>query len=141
MNYSDKLKSPLWQKKRLEILKANKWKCKLCKDEETTLHVHHNSYEQGREPWEYPNSNFTVLCEHCHFEVENLKKDDDKFNINYIQIYKITTWINAPKVVFIKNIHQRITILKIYDNNLKCIQELYFGRIIDQKKISKIFKN
>jgi hypothetical protein len=141
MNYSDKLKSPLWQKKRLEILKANKWKCKLCKDEETTLHVHHNSYEQGREPWEYPNSNFTVLCQFCHFEIENLKKTNKKLDINDIEIYKITTWINAPKVVFIKNIHQRITILKIYDNNLKCIQELYFGRIIDQKKISKIFKN
>ena len=124
MNYSDKLKSPLWQKKRLEILKANKWKCKLCKDEETTLHVHHNSYEQGREPWEYPNSNFTVLCEHCHFEVENLKKDDDKFNINYIQIYKSTGWTDKSRIMFIKYFNEYKTIMRIYDKNSNILNKL-----------------
>jgi len=66
MNYSDKLKSPKWQKKRLEILDIHKFKCDECKSEEKTLHVHHRFYLKGREPWQYDNDVFQVLCEDCH---------------------------------------------------------------------------
>lgn len=44
MKYSEQLKHPKWQKKRLEILKRDKWKCKKCKDDTTTLNVHHKEY-------------------------------------------------------------------------------------------------
>ena len=51
--YSDKLKSPKWQKKRLEILQRDNFTCFNCGDTERTLHVHHESYIKGKEPWDY----------------------------------------------------------------------------------------
>ena len=42
MIYVEKLKDPRWQRKRLEILQRDDWKCYWCKDDKTTLNVHHN---------------------------------------------------------------------------------------------------
>ena len=42
--YQEKLKHPKWQKKRLEILQRDEFKCVHCLDGESTLHVHHNMY-------------------------------------------------------------------------------------------------
>lgn len=64
--YSEKLKDPRWQKKRLEILERDEWKCQCCKDDSTTLHVHHKWYENGRDPWDYPTDALVTLCETCH---------------------------------------------------------------------------
>ncbi len=77
MNYSDKLKDPRWQRKRLEILNRDDFTCKLCQDTKSTLHVHHKKYEAGKDPWEYENENFETLCYVCHSLMESLK------NVNY----------------------------------------------------------
>lgn len=73
-NYSNKLKHPKWQKKRLEIFNRDGFKCCLCDDAEDTLHVHHKSYGWNKEPWEYDNDNFQTLCEICHKAIEKLKE-------------------------------------------------------------------
>lgn len=75
-DYSDKLKSPKWQKKRLEILNLRGFKCELCKNEEQELHVHHRFYIKGRKPWEYDNDVFQVLCSDCH-EKEHSKNNKE----------------------------------------------------------------
>lgn len=72
-NYSDKLKNPKWQRKRLEILNLRGFKCELCSCETKELHVHHRFYLKGREVWEYDNDVFKVLCCDCH-EKEHAKK-------------------------------------------------------------------
>jgi hypothetical protein len=59
---------PLAQRLRLERLAASGWKCEACGDTETMLHVHHKRYVKGRLAWEYPASNFSVLCAPCHSE-------------------------------------------------------------------------
>lgn len=64
--YSEKLKDPRWQKKRLEALDAAAWTCAACSDTTTTLHVHHRQYFKGREPWEYEIGQLEVLCADCH---------------------------------------------------------------------------
>lgn len=74
MAYSDQLKSPKWQKKRLEILNRDNFKCKICGDIETQLHVHHKKYIKGCKAWEYPDDNFVSLCCHCHLVTEFLKE-------------------------------------------------------------------
>lgn len=71
MTYAEKLKHPKWQRKRLEILSRDNFKCRLCGDEETELHVHHKEYHNGCEPWEYENSLLVTLCKHCHFITED----------------------------------------------------------------------
>lgn len=68
--YSEKLKDPRWQKKRLEILQRDNWQCYYCGDTKTTLHVHHEMY-LGNNPWDTPDECLTTLCEDCHF-VEHL---------------------------------------------------------------------
>lgn len=66
MTYSEKLKDPRWQKKRLEVLQRDDFTCQSCLDTESTLHVHHHWYEKGKNPWEYPDNCFITLCESCH---------------------------------------------------------------------------
>lgn len=65
-SYTEKLKDPRWQKKRLEILERDEWKCQFCDDSESTLHVHHRRYIRGSDPWDYPPELLVTLCEDCH---------------------------------------------------------------------------
>jgi hypothetical protein len=69
-SYSEKLKDPRWQKKRLEILERDQWACGYCGDKETTLHVHHFYYEKGKEPWEIEDHGLMAICADCH-EIEH----------------------------------------------------------------------
>lgn len=64
--YSEKLRDPRWQKKRLEIFNRDDFKCLSCGSKEKTLHVHHGIYKKGCEPWEYENDSLHTLCEDCH---------------------------------------------------------------------------
>lgn len=74
MNYSEQLKSPMWQKKRLEILNRDNFTCQDCGDTESQLQVHHKSYVFGNKVWEYDNDNLVTLCETCHSCLTDLKK-------------------------------------------------------------------
>jgi hypothetical protein len=66
--YLDKLKDPRWQKKRLEIFERDGWTCKKCEDSESTLHIHHLVYLNGKDPWEIPDGFLITLCQKCHEE-------------------------------------------------------------------------
>ena len=68
-NYSEQFKDPRWQKKRLEVLERDNWKCQMCSATEKTLHVHHHLYIKGRKIWEYDNRMLVSLCEECHAEI------------------------------------------------------------------------
>lgn len=70
--YLEKLQHPKWQKKRLSILKRDKWQCRYCKDKETMLQVHHLKYTK-KEPHLEPSVNLITVCEPCHKIVEYLK--------------------------------------------------------------------
>jgi len=74
MTYSEKLRDPRWQKKRLEILNRDNFTCQDCYDTKSTLHVHHLDYESGTEPWGYPDDWYITLCETCHSEIEKKRK-------------------------------------------------------------------
>jgi 5-methylcytosine-specific restriction endonuclease McrA len=71
MAYQDKLKDPRWQKKRLEILTRDDWKCRLCEDTLSPLVVHHLCYFPTFEPWDYDDFYLMTLCESCHNEYRN----------------------------------------------------------------------
>jgi hypothetical protein len=70
-NYSELLKDPRWQKKRLEILESDNWSCRRCEDKSNMLAVHHLYYKKGANPWEYDNSALITLCDKCHKEGHN----------------------------------------------------------------------
>jgi hypothetical protein len=71
--YSEYLKDPKWQKKRLKIFEKAKFQCTSCGDDEKTLHVHHTYYSKGKKPWEYPDASLHALCKDCHKDVEILR--------------------------------------------------------------------
>lgn len=65
-SYSQLLKDPRWQRKRLEIMQRDNFTCQICGHADKPLHVHHIHYEKGRMPWEYNGSQLITLCEDCH---------------------------------------------------------------------------
>lgn len=72
MNYSEKLKHPKWQRKRLEVLQRDDFKCCLCGDDETELHIHHLKYTG--EPFEAPLEHLQTICKVCHSNIEDHKE-------------------------------------------------------------------
>ena len=73
--YSELLRHPLWQKKRLEVLSLHNFRCQECHDDEVPLHVHHGYYEKGKKPWEYDTFTLHCLCEDCHLQFEETLGD------------------------------------------------------------------
>jgi hypothetical protein len=64
--YSEKLRDPRWQKKRLQIFDRDNFTCVKCGNDELELHVHHKKYIKNREPWEYSDKFLETLCHVCH---------------------------------------------------------------------------
>lgn len=89
-SYKDLLKHPKWQRKRLEIMQRDDFKCQLCGDENTTLNVHHIKYFNF-EPWNIESKYLITICFHCHESIEYLKKYDlnshDFFNTKVVKIF------------------------------------------------------
>lgn len=73
-DYSNQLKSPKWQRKRLEIFSRDNFTCVECGDDKNTLHVHHQEYKNC-EIWDYPNESLITLCESCHNKKHPTVKD------------------------------------------------------------------
>ena len=78
MTYSEKLKDPRWQKKRLEILDEAGFECENCGNTEKTLHVHHKFYERNKNPWDYDTIDLSVFCTDCHKAWHIAKVELDK---------------------------------------------------------------
>lgn len=74
MTYAEKLKDPRWQKKRLEILQRDGFKCMVCKDDKSTLNIHHKMYLKDTDPWNYSPQLLITLCEDCHKSEESNKQ-------------------------------------------------------------------
>jgi len=71
--YSEKLRDPRWQRKRLEIFQRDDFKCLNCGDDKKTLHVHHLAYSKN--PWDCPSNLLETLCQPCH----DRRSDFDEF--------------------------------------------------------------
>jgi len=76
MTYSESLRDPRWQRKRLEIMDRDDFTCKRCGKQKKTLHVHHMVYVHGRRPWEYPDDILVTICEDCHKILTAISKSD-----------------------------------------------------------------
>ncbi len=83
MTYSEKLRDPRWQKKRLQIFERDGWKCRVCGKpgkcrqtgefsgdktiERVNLDAHHI---QERTKDNYLPENGISVCEECHLKAE-----------------------------------------------------------------------
>lgn len=115
MTYSEKLKDPRWQKKRLQVLDRDKWTCQgmACFEKEKTLHVHHLDYVFGNDPWDYPDHYFLTLCETCHAEVSAKRKAFEERLVKAFRLGLHDTFIQrcAAEVFETKNLHELIYML------------------------------
>lgn len=75
MNYQDQLKTPMWQERRLYVLKRDMFTCTMCNQYGSQVHAHHNYYEKGKKAWEYPYSALITLCDNCHNEEHAIEHD------------------------------------------------------------------
>ena len=66
LSYAEMLKDPRWQKKRLEVMQRDGFRCQHCLREDKSLQVHHLVYDKDKKPWEYENNQLITLCEDCH---------------------------------------------------------------------------
>lgn len=99
--YSEKLKDPRWQKKRLKILERWGFKCNDCGTEKRTLHVHHKFYRKNQNPWDYEDHQLCVLCDICHSYRTNITQSIvesigylDNQNLYYLNCVLGTITIN-----------------------------------------------
>lgn len=74
LTYSEKLKHPKWQEKRLRVMERDCFKCCRCGSDEKTLNVHHRLYIKRREVWQYKIEDLETLCVDCHYK-EHFGKD------------------------------------------------------------------
>jgi hypothetical protein len=128
MNYKEKLLNPKWQKKRLEILSRDNFRCTFCGDSEKTLHVHHLHYN-GKDPWEIENKLLITLCDVCHKDESfDLKESSDNlintlkskgftsYDFNYLsEAFKNTNLNFESKIYLFLNLFNKIEEEKTLD--------------------------
>lgn len=71
LTYEEQLKDERWLKKRKEVLESKGYICADC-GSRYDLQVHHLEYKHGKMAWDYPMSNFVVLCSRCHKKMHGL---------------------------------------------------------------------
>lgn len=74
ISYSEKLRDPRWQKKRLCVMQRDGFACRDCGDADSMLHVHHCHYEKG-EPWQTDERFLLTLCADCHCHRGDIEHD------------------------------------------------------------------
>lgn len=103
MSYSDLLKDPGWQKKRLEILQRDNFACRICDSKDRTLHVHHWYYAKDRLPWDYDDSCFVTVCDECHEhspEIHGYKLPDTEQRTPVEELITFFNPLNSNILVF-----------------------------------------
>jgi len=135
--YAEKLLSPKWQRKRLQILERDNFECKICNDKETTLHAHHIVYLKNKEPWDYPNELLFTICKNCHGRIKEKNIDYVGSLISHVLQYGITDyaifmiesplWAHAYLISIINQDEQ-------YDIWIK--EQEYFRKLDEEKKLN-----
>lgn len=105
--YLRKLRDPRWQKKRLEVMQRDEFTCQNCFDSESTLNVHHNYYKAGNDPWDYPLTALVTLCETCHQEETETRRDEEQalldvlrkigMNAGHVNALMYSLWTTFPQ--------------------------------------------
>lgn len=62
---------PNWLNLRKNILTRDNNKCKMCQQNNTTLHVHHLMYPKNKFIWEIDEKYLVVVCENCHEKIHD----------------------------------------------------------------------
>lgn len=78
-SYKELLRDYHWQRFSHEVMRRDNYTCQECWREDVTLAVHHNYYEYGKMPWEYPIYDewphaVEAICWSCHTRRDEIRK-------------------------------------------------------------------
>lgn len=140
--YSDKLKDPRWQKKRLSILERDEWTCQSCYNDQITLHVHHKKYS-GSNPWECDDEDLITLCEVCHDqETEDSKTVSKKMHgfLNEIGFLSKDILWEIDKVEKIHLVHDQGVVISAWFNMLQdvTLQKKMVDDFFESQRIERL---
>lgn len=93
MTYSEKLRSPDWQRKRLELLSHANFTCQACLSTDKELHVHHRVYLRNTDPWDYPDFAYEVLCKDCHSHAQDAMERAHMAIAKYRELEAACSWV------------------------------------------------
>jgi len=132
-SYSEKLKDPRWQKKRLEILQRDNFTCVECGNSKNTLHVHHLYYDKN--PWDVKSNRLVTLCEYCHDEIHSHSLTDVGNN-GFLDCFDL---IKEKPVFYTKYLSEIINHKGIWELHLRDHQKIegYFMIIYNLKLFIK----
>lgn len=144
MTYQDQIKSPKWQRKRLEVMEGRSFECESCGDKEKTLNVHHKIYRKNKKIWEYPNSDLECLCEDCHKESHTLAEKirealsimslGDRYQIlGYIEAMADTTPLNAESYEYTVGVGDWLAYAEIRPDITNIRSDKIMGILCDNK--------
>ena len=121
LSYSEKLKHPKWQKKRLEIMQRDNFKCMNCYSTEKPLHVHHITYSKSfKNPWDYHEANLITLCEDCHNEIQKIDMNEASKYLYRIFLIMLDT---EDRLSFLDKLSEDI---RYYDKHHQCTEKEAF---------------
>lgn len=102
LSYAEQLRHPKWQERRLRVLERAGFTCEWCRDQDTTLHVHHKRYRKGALAWDYDLSELVCLCETCHAAVTqwNAELSDMMAGMDHQQWQMILGYVECIKKIW-----------------------------------------
>lgn len=143
--YQEKLSDERWSEKKAQIIQQRGAHCEKCSARNPKqLHLHHNIYIEGKEPWDYDDEYLTLLCKKCHeqihknigevkylivYEDENLNWIKNEFIINQqdVKAERKQTRKMVKKLLNDELKRNRsILIIGITDNGKNLASELFF---------------
>lgn len=133
MTYSEQLKSPMWQKKRLEIMQKYNFQCQMCFDKNMQQHVHHKYYLKNIKAWEYKDECYTLLCNKCHSATHKTIEQINA-NLSVCVGFDINKNLNHTDISFFLKQVQRI-LLNDSNSNLNECYKIILSQTIKENEI------
>lgn len=117
-SYSEKLRDPRWQRRRLEVFERADFTCEHCGDKTESLNAHHRVYRRATDPWDYHSHEIVCLCATCH-DQEHAARD---------KLATALAILNEEEIHTVVGYAAGIAALKGFDFNLLFVSEqIAFG--------------
>jgi hypothetical protein len=123
--YHQLLKDGRWQRRRLEIMQRDDFKCREC-GTTNDLNVHHIRYIAGRKPWEYDDGDLITLCGDCHKKTHELIEQERDEIDAYFECEYRAKQIDGLFVYYkqIGDLHDVITTIRVNANDYPALTDL-----------------
>lgn len=125
--YHQLLKDGRWQRRRLEIMQRDDFKCTKC-GTTNDLNVHHLRYIDGRKPWEYEDADLVTLCGDCHKatheEMERERQEEIEYDEGSWRVRQLDGLLLYYKEI--GDLHDVITMIQVEHDDYPVLYDVGF---------------